>query len=125
MRGAACLQHAARAARARVPLTSRSPSSIRSCITIETQKMISSMHGREMVLSMYNDDVELYFGCGGTGGGCDCCTGVSSFIASSSLRLCPSTGTSSLSLVVVRSRSCDTVMPSATKASVYFSCAER
>ena len=38
----------------------RAPSSMRSWITMETQKMISSMHGLEMVESMYRDDVELY-----------------------------------------------------------------
>ena len=39
-----------------------SPSSMRSWITIDTQKIISSVHGRVMVESMYNDEVELYFG---------------------------------------------------------------
>ena len=37
-----------------------SPSWMRSCMAMETQKMISSMHGLEMVESMYRDDVELY-----------------------------------------------------------------
>jgi hypothetical protein len=35
---------------------------MRSWITIDTQKMISSVHGLVMVESMYNDEVELYFG---------------------------------------------------------------
>jgi hypothetical protein len=43
------------------------PSPMRSWMTIETQKMISSMHGLLIVESMYNDDVELYLGAGATG----------------------------------------------------------
>ena len=55
---------------------------MRSWITIETQKIISSMQGREMVESMYSDEVELYFGWGGTTG-VAVSAGASSFIARS------------------------------------------
>lgn len=41
-----------------------SPSLIRSWITIETQKIISSMHGLVMVESMKSEEVELNLTCG-------------------------------------------------------------
>ena len=48
--------------------------------------MISSMHGRVIVLSMYRDEVELYLGAGATGAlsatGVTPSMGVSSFNAS-------------------------------------------
>ena len=58
---------------------------MRSWMTMDTQKMISSMHGLEMVESMKSDEVELYFGLSGTGsgGGWEGSCGMSSAIASS------------------------------------------
>ena len=59
----------------------RAPSSMRSCMTIDTQKMISSIHGGVIVESINNEEVELYLGFGVTGtGGVGICS--SSFNAS-------------------------------------------
>ena len=68
-----------------------SPSSIRSWITIDTQKMISSMHGFEIVESMYSDDVELYLTW--LGAGPATCAGPRSRASSAlcSFFLCPGT----------------------------------
>ena len=61
----------------------RAPSSMRSWITIETQKMISSMHGLVMVESIKRDEVELYFGAGARASTAATAIGSSSFSASS------------------------------------------
>lgn len=71
--------------------TSRSPSSMRSWMTIETQKTISSMQGREIVESMYSDEVELYFGRSGTASDDEGCAAAESIWSSARASICTRT----------------------------------
>ncbi len=102
-----------------------SPSWMRSWMAIETQKMISSMHGFEIVESMYSDDVELYLTW--LGSACICVGNSSAAIAFVSFLRCPGTLmpiSSRCSARKSRSRA-GSVQPLARKASWYFSCAAR